>query len=159
MDAIKAWAMTLCFAAVAAGMAGIIAPHGSMEKIYKFVISIFFLACLLVPVFSIRQIRLPEISTDDSAASFVGYGAESMVRQQQEQAVKGRLTQMITGCFAKYQVKPISTEIELSENQDGLGAGAITIVVSKGDYSKKDQLTGACKTQLGLDVQIVEREE
>lgn len=42
MDAIKGWVMAICFAAVAAGMAGILAPSGNLEKIYKFVISLFF---------------------------------------------------------------------------------------------------------------------
>ncbi|MDR3552708.1 MAG: hypothetical protein P4L75_06240 [Clostridia bacterium] len=154
MEAIKAWAMTLCFAAVAAGMAGVVAPTGSMEKVYKFVVSVFFLACVLVPFFSIRQISLPQSLLEDSGTTSSGYAVQSLVSQQQTDAARIKISQLVCSCCKKYGVSPQYVYIDFSGSSSALEVSGIRVVVTKSDYEKKKQLVEACKTQLGLDVQI-----
>lgn len=157
MEQLKAWATTLCFAAVAAGMAGILAPTGNLEKVYKFVVSVFFLSCVLVPLFQIRHISLPQQALAAGNAT-TSYGIEDTVRRQQEDAVKLQLNEMISECAKKYGVSPKIITMELSENSGTMTAKNIRVYVLAADLAKKKQVEEACRTQLGMEVDIQEME-
>lgn len=159
METIKNWAIVLCYAAVAAGMAGIIAPHGNMEKTYRFVISVFFLACVLVPVFSIRHVSLPADVFAEENGSSMNAGVESLVKQQQTQAAEAQLEQMTESCCETCGAAPVSVDAAVTESGGALGAGTVTVTLAPGDLAKKDAIAAKIKEKLGLDVRIREKGE
>ena len=49
MDSVMKWGMSLCCAALAGGVAQILSPGGSMERIFRITLSVFFLCCVVSP--------------------------------------------------------------------------------------------------------------
>lgn len=50
MEQVRNWAFSVCAAAIACGIAQMILPKSSMQKIFNVTSSVFFLCCLLSPV-------------------------------------------------------------------------------------------------------------
>lgn len=50
MDAVRDWALSVCAASVCGGIVYLLSPSGSLEKVLKIAVSVFFLTCLLSPV-------------------------------------------------------------------------------------------------------------
>ena len=159
MDALRGWAVTLCFAAVAAGMAGIIAPHGNLEKVYRFVVSLFFLACVLTPIFSMRGVKLQWPAAADASVSAV-YPAQSVAASQQTQAARQRLASLAAACVRQQGAEPLAVAVTLQTQQDGAITGAqIQVTVAAVSESKRQALEKALREQLGLTVPVVSGEE
>lgn len=57
MSEIKQWAVNICITLVATAVFSMLVPNGSMEKVLKFTISLFFVSCLLTPFL----VGLPQI--------------------------------------------------------------------------------------------------
>lgn len=51
MDAIRHWAFGACAAAIACGLIQLILPKSGMQRVFNVTASVFFLGCLLSPVF------------------------------------------------------------------------------------------------------------
>ena len=49
MSEIKQWAVNICITLAATAVFSMLVPNGSMEKVLKFTISLFFVCCLLTP--------------------------------------------------------------------------------------------------------------
>jgi len=60
MSALLQWAFLLCAAMAAIGLCKLLMPSSNMEKTFRFVVSIFFLASLLTPV----VIRFPNLMVE-----------------------------------------------------------------------------------------------
>ena len=57
MSEIKQWAVNICITLAATAVFSMLVPNGSMEKVLKFTISLFFVCCLLTPFL----VGLPQI--------------------------------------------------------------------------------------------------
>ncbi len=51
MDDIKNWAFSICSASICGAIMNIILPEGSTQKIFKSVFCVFFLCCVVSPLF------------------------------------------------------------------------------------------------------------
>lgn len=52
MDEIKSWAFSVCSASICGAIMNIILPEGSTQKIFKSVFCVFFLCCVISPLFT-----------------------------------------------------------------------------------------------------------
>jgi glucan phosphoethanolaminetransferase (alkaline phosphatase superfamily) len=160
MDAIKSWAMTICFAAIAAGIAGIMAPSGNLEKVYKFVVSLFFLACVLVPAFALRNMKMPVLNLVSYTSSTASYSMQDTVNVQVADQTKIKISGLICGCCKAYDVVPMFVYVNVYSDKDGnVKIDSCKAVLKQEDMAKKNELTDAVKKQLGLDVQFVEQQQ
>lgn len=50
MDAVKAWAISICMASLAGTVAHFLSPSGNIQRIFKVVISVFFITVMVYPV-------------------------------------------------------------------------------------------------------------
>lgn len=158
MDAIKSWAMTLCFAAIAAGMAGIIAPSGNLEKVYKFAVSLFFLACVLIPVFQFKNISLPEISISQTDISNDTLSDVSKtVADQEIEVSKEKISELITQICKQAAVTPLGIYVNIDRSKDGaLSINKIKLILRREDMKRQSEIQSAVKKELGLNIEVYE---
>lgn len=160
MDAIKSWAMTICFAAIVAGMAGIMAPSGNLEKVYKFVVSLFFLTCVLVPVFALRNIKIQDLNLVTYTDSTVSYSLQNTINGQVIDQTKIKISDLICNCCKTFDVVPMFVYVSVSSDKDGnIKIDSCKAVIKQEDAAKKSEMTTAVKEQLGLDIQFVVQEQ
>lgn len=60
MSALKTWVFSICVASIVGAIVQMLIPNGSMEKVMKVVVGIFFLSCVFVPLVTL----LPNIEYD-----------------------------------------------------------------------------------------------
>lgn len=154
MDAIKSWVMTICFAAVAAGMAGILCPSGSLEKIYKFVVALFFLACVLVPAFSLGKVPFT-----NPVQAVLQTGADSdmqtVLSEQETEASREKIGELVKACCENFGAEPVSVRVDFGAAGSSGTAVQCTVALSAKDMGKKSEIASMIRTQLGFGAQIV----
>jgi stage III sporulation protein AF len=157
MEALKSWGITICLAALAAGIAGIIAPSGKMEKVYKFAVSLFFLCCLLVPIFSLKNISLGSI-TLNQANSVSNRDLSSAVSEQEASIAQQNIAQLVTNCCHTCNVKPMTVNVKVSATgtSSAISVESAEVVLKASDMSKQSKITDTVKSQLGIIVKIKE---
>jgi stage III sporulation protein AF len=159
MDGLKSWGLAVCFAALAAGIASIIAPSGKMEKIYKFAVSLFFLCCLLVPLFSLKNIipKKIEIETRTSSQN------EKLVSAAQDSAgnlALSNLKSMIQNVCSEENITPVNITADIKKDNNGaLNIDSITVILKRKDMLKSDKIVNAVKDKYGITVKIAEGED
>lgn len=157
MTGLQSWAITVCLAALAAGMAGIVAPHGPMEKVYKFAVALFFLCCVLTPLFGLKSIRLSMGNSQFSVSgtSSVTAAVNSQITAQTQQA----MTSLVTQTFEKYGTSPLSVQVAVTTDSAGtVSVGNVTTVLKKADYSRAESLRRSVENDLGMRITIREGE-
>lgn len=158
MDALRGWATALCFAAVAAGMAGILAPQGNLEKVYKFVISLFFLACVLMPLFSMKNLDLDRLTRSVEAAAAVssvsgGSLAQTIGKQEMDEAAQNVASLVRQSCQAS-GAQPQSVSVRVARTADGYRVTACRITFPKEEAGKANAAAAAVKKDLGIDATV-----
>lgn len=153
MDGIKSWALTACLAALAAGIAGIVAPAGKLEKTYRFAVSLFFLCCLVTPLFSLRHIALAQIPvTQTQSAGTAGF--QSDVAVQEERLSQQSLAAIVRESCGTAGVKPFSVSIGMKGSGNSLALSSVTIVLRKEQMGKRQAVEAAVKEKLGIVPEI-----
>lgn len=157
MDALKSWALTICFAALAAGIAGIISPSGKMEKAYKFAVSLFFLCCLLVPLFSLKNITLTDVSLNQTTDSSKGE-LNSLVSEQAASVAQQNISQLVTRCCRSCGAEPLSVDVKVASEGTGrsMSVKYADVVLKASDMAKQGKIADAVMNKLGMSVKIRE---
>lgn len=150
MDAIKSWAVTVCLAALAAGIAGIVAPSGKLEKTYRFAVSLFFLCCMVTPLFGLRHIALPEISQTAAAGVSDADGFQSDVAEQTRLLAEQNLKAAVQSCCQTAGAAPLSVSVGLKGSGSALSLSSVTVTLRSSQMSQQDAVSSAIRTQLGV---------
>lgn len=157
MDSIKQWAMTICFAALAAGLANIIAPKGNLEKVYKFAVSLFFLCCVLVPLFNLKGISL---NINMQSVSQQNSNLQKTVDEQKLSETQSSVSALITETCKKKGVTPLSVTTKAAIDKSGnISISSAVIKLKKDNLVKKAEITTAVKDELGIDITIEDGEK
>ena len=157
MEELRSWAVTVCLAALAAGIAGMVTPKGNLEKTYRFTVSLFFLCCVLIPVFQMKNIRL---NMDIPAlSSSAGDAVQSTVDSQKITQAQDSVSRLVTETFRQNGATPRSVRTTASLSKDGaVSVDRVDVVLSKTNYSRKDSLTKAVQSSLGVPITVTEGE-
>ena len=157
MEALKSWGITVCFAALAAGIAGIIAPSGKMEKVYKFTVSLFFLCCLLVPLFSLKNISLGSISLSQKS-SVSNRELSSAVNEQAASIAQQNVARLVASCCRTCGVEPVAVNVQVATTgtSSAMSVKSAEVVLKAADMSKQNKITDAVMNKLGITVKIKE---
>lgn len=157
LDALKSWAITLCFAALAAGIAGVIAPSGNMEKVYKFAVSLFFLCCLLVPLFSLKKIDL-NLNIAKTAQTQTA-DIQNTLRQQTLRQAEDNLADVIRQRCVKNGVTPVGVDVQLSTNgSSSYDISKVVILLSPNDKGRENDLQADLKQSMDINATFKEGE-
>lgn len=149
MDAIRSWAMSVCLAALAAGIAGMLAPKGNLEKIYRFAITLFFLCSVLVPLISLRHVSLPTFavsSADPQAAEL-----SQTVADQTLQQVRENVADVARSVCQKQGVTPISVDVVVQKDANGAyDPQSVSISIHATDAGRQSAVVSAVQSTLGI---------
>jgi stage III sporulation protein AF len=158
MDAVRSWTMTVCLAALIAGIAGIIAPSGKFEKVYKFAVSLFFLCCLLVPIFSLKNIALGSINLPQTQSDSASSSLQSAVDSQTQQMAENNISQLVKNCCSSYGVTPLAIHVTVDGTNGIMSVQSAEAVLKVADMGQADKIKKAVMNKLGIDVKIKEGE-
>lgn len=157
MDAVRSWAMSVCLAALAAGIAGMLAPKGNLEKLYKFAITLFFLCSVLLPLFNLRHVHLPtlQVSTTDAQATTFS----QTVAAQNLQQVRDSVANVAQSVCQKQGVTPLSVDVVVQKDQKGAyDPQSIAISLNQNDAEKQTDVASAVQSALGIPVKTLVNE-
>lgn len=153
MEAVKQWAIACCFAALAAGIANMAVPKGSMEKVCRFAVTLFFLCCVLTPLFSLKGVTLK--TQVFSAASMDNSSLQKEIQKEKFEAAQDNVADKIRDVFKRYGVTPISVTVSAQTDSAGaIGISGAQVVVSKADAAKNEIAASAAKQELGIDITV-----
>jgi hypothetical protein len=157
MEALKSWGTAVCLAALAAGIAGIIAPSGKMEKAYKFAVSLFFLCCLLAPLFSIKNISLGSVNLNQTNSISNGE-LDSAVNEQAAGIAQQNIASLVTSCCRTCGVEPVSVNVQVTAAGAGsaMSVQSAEVTVKTSDMPKQSKISDAVFSKLGITVKIKE---
>lgn len=155
MDSVKQWAFSLCAAMIACGIAQMLVPKASLEKIFSLVISVFFLCCLLSPLL----LRAPGISIEIKE-----YTAEQMeekaralsdvVGRQQSGAEAEAVEKIIAEKLARMGIKYYSIAIDITTDGQSENACIATVVLDKVHSQDHDRIAEQLERELGIDFRL-----
>lgn len=154
MEAVRSWAMSVCLAALAAGIAGTLAPKGNLEKIYKFAITLFFLCSVLVPLFSLRNVRLPRFNVSSANAQTAVFSQS--VADQTLQQVRDSVADVARSVCQKQGVTPASVDVVVLKDANGAyDPQSVMISLSEEDAGKQADIASAVQGTLGIPVKTL----
>ncbi len=152
LETLKNWALCACFASVAGAIVYMIAPSGSMQKIFRFSLCVFFLGCLLSP-FVLRPEGI-SFSWEGSLG-----GEPDRVQQEVEQEMdryiyeqfKRNLQTIVEKSLQGIEVLPDAVEIDLNtDDPDSIRLERITIHLQEEYRSRQGEITERIRTDIGL---------
>lgn len=159
MDELKSWATTVCLAALAAGIAGIIAPSGKFEKVYKFAVSLFFLCCMLTPLFSMKNINLGGFDLSQAQQSSSTSSMQSTVNSEAQQMAEQNIKNLISGCCKNCGVTPLGITVNTNYKSGKISVQSAVITLKKADISKQSALKDEINNKVGISVEVKEGEK
>lgn len=159
MDELRSWATTACLAALAAGIAGIIAPSGKFEKVYKFAVSLFFLCCLLTPLFSMKSINLKSFDLSDSQQSSATVSMQSTVNSQAQQIAEQNIKKLISSCCKDCGVTPLNITVNTDLKSSKISVRSAVIVLKQADINKQSKIRDEINNKIGISAVIKEGEK
>ena len=120
MSALIQWAFALCAAMVAMGLCRMLIPSSGMEKTFRFVVSVFFLATLLSPA----VIRFPSLMVDipmHTQAEIERRSAhlDEITRQQAIRIAQSQLRQIVLEKLSQRGINAHSITINFTTNPGG----------------------------------------
>ena len=156
MGAVRQWAFALCAVMVACGMAHMLLPKSNLEKMFRMVISIFFLCAVLSPVI----LGAPEIFFEAPALSQAEISErarrveEVADRQTINMARKG-LEETIAAKLSGRGIKVHDVTINIITNgQNAIELESAVIILDRGEQPRQMEITAELERELGCPVTL-----
>ena len=158
MSTVQGWMLSLCFAAVAAGVLTMIIPNGSAARVMRILLACFVL-CIIITPFTGKVslgVELPEISSPPTEAfSRLNEVLFNQMAESAADALKPQLEQCVRQC----NVEEAEIKLILNRGEDGrIEVQGVQIMVSKEDMDSAGRIRSFVKSQLGLDATVMEAE-
>lgn len=155
MDNVAQWATVICIAAVMCMLFELLSPNGNMEKIMRFVLGLFMLCAIVIPltqmVFNIN-IDLSQIDSNSINQSEV----IDKVNSQSVDIGKETVISLVKQCLAEQNAEAKKIEVSMDKKEDN-SISIVLVTVYLDDIYKEDIVNIKTKLQdkLGIDVKIV----
>ncbi len=157
MGAVKDWAISVCMAVVAGGLAYMISPGKSLEKVYRLVLSVFFITAIISPIvgFSLDEsIKVSEFSQNQTA------GESDEIKQQSDAHLEDIIEQTtianLYNILSANEIFP--KDIQLSINTDDISDILISdavIIMDKEGVSKQELIKNIVRENLFVTPEII----
>ena len=154
MSALTQWAFALCAAMVAMGLCRMLIPSAGMEKTFRFVVSIFFLAVLLSPL----AIRFPGLMIDiplhtQAEMDQRSANLDEITRRQALRIAEGQLRQIVGEKLSARGINPHSIAINFTTNPEGeITLESVGIALDEAHRESEVALIAFLESELGCTV-------
>ncbi len=146
------WTAGVCCAAIGCAVLELLYPHGIMEKPMRYVLALFFLASLVLPLSeSVRNV-LPEPET---APSEVYNEVESLMQEQTVRLAEAQLASTVRALAAEAGAEPKWVEVSVGKDSAGqYQLQGIHLCLPEAQRPMAQPLARRIETQMGLRPQI-----
>jgi hypothetical protein len=155
MDVIRVWASSVCMAALFGVVAGIIAPSGNLEKIFKLTISIFFLTALITPLMNIKggiNFNFASQQTVIQTSSQTAQDIEKTINVQIVSESEKRIEDLIRDCAIRNNFNPSKIIVEITKIDTKIEIKSATVWLTSKEYNRANALKDAVKKELDIDI-------
>lgn len=156
INTVRAWAIGLCFAAVACAVLELLNPNGTLRKPMRLLIGLFFLCVLIFPSIELTQNAenfLEGISANEDEPSTEGL--QGTLEEQSKQAAEQALRQFIYQRFEQEKIVIQSMEVETILEENEVQIHAVLVSVPKSETARAEMLLQA----MGLPYRVQAVEE
>ncbi len=158
MGAVKDWALSVCMAVVAGGIAYMISPGKNLEKIYRVVLSVFFITVILSPIVGFSLDGSSDYLSDIS--NELAQHESDKIEQQSSEHLEAIITETtraeIIGILAKEEIFP--KEVSLTINTDDITdilINDMTITIDKEDLDLREVIKNIVRENLSVTPEII----
>lgn len=157
MDLMRQWGMALCCAALAGGIAQMLAPGAAMNRIFRIALGAFFLCCLIDPFIGIRGDRLQELNfqlsheQQDTADQLSSKAEELFLSDVQERLVRLTQKKLENMGINEGQVTVYINETSLQLQPEDI---VIEMVLPNTYRDRHDEICRQLEYELGLTLRV-----
>ncbi len=144
MNMIREIGISICVTAVAAAIFQGLMPKSSLEKTARFILSIFFLSCLIVPFthfdYSAFENSLSVYQTEDM--SIEKSSLQTIVNQKLDELTKQSVSQTMYSTLRQYEIEPIEIQVNTTiEEDNSIIINSVIVLVDLEDYPSTETLS------------------
>ena len=155
MEGIRQWAFSICAAIVACGIARMLVPKTSLEKIFSLTVSVFFLCCLLSPAL----LRAPRVSIElreysQEEMNERARALQEVVGRQQNAAEEESVRKIIAEKLSQMGIKYYSVTIDITTEGQSEAACTATIILDNTHRQDHDRIAERLERELGIQVRL-----
>lgn len=153
MDSIKAWAAALCIAAIVCAVLQMLAPREGTGKVFKLILSAFFLCCLIMPLLKAGSLTRLDISSlpGEVQAELL----DDQVNQQLMRQVQTTVEQLARTTLESSGVEAEKIEVKTDTSEEGsIYIQQVTVTLDKQSKPKALAAREVLEKQLGVSVVI-----
>lgn len=160
MTDIKSWAAAVCAAAIAGSLAHLMSPPGNMQKIYRFVVSTFFICAMLLPLLSAGRGFYGEIASF-SAPGETGAGElENKVQEQTAELFAGEIKRLAKERLREMGIASAEISVKIHEEEDGgIYIEQLSVILPPEEEERGGEILWALQSYLGVTPKLIRREE
>ncbi len=146
------WTAGVCCAAIGCAVLELLHPNGAMEKPMRYVLALFFLASLVLPLTEPVQSILPEPETAPSA---IYNEVETLMQEQTIRLAEEQLASAVQTLAAEAGAEPEWVEVSVEVDNDGqYKLKSICICLLDAQMNLAAALSRQVEAQMGLRPQI-----
>ena len=156
MKEISSWAVIICMAAAAATVLNMMTPSGNMNKIFKYVLGVFLISSIIIPI---SQISPGDFSLD---TDFLSSDIENtdFTADIKNEYMANTLVSLVESELENIGVKPLKTEILMDNLSDsGISINKVAVTIRENDKYNALKISDTLKKNLGLSADIYIEEE
>ncbi len=157
MDDLRAWAMTVCAAAMVCGLCYRLFPDNSLGKQGRLLLPCLFVVALLLPF---NRVRLSLDHLTSSPTAIDSTALEARMQQQTTVYVNDMLLSMANQALASYgaEVKKVTADVHFTAD-GGIDMGQITIYIDKDTLNMAAVVRQIVEHRLGTSVVLAQWED
>ena len=154
MEAVKSWTIGICMASLAGTVAHFLSPSGSTQRIFKVVISVFFITVMVYPIVGLSSDSIDEFvdsyTYSDSYIDNTEQIAEIVLNQSVSQ-IKISVGELLD----KIEIKDyeISVNTDIDEN-DSIVISSIEIEIREEYRAKVNEIYNELKKNIDCDIDV-----
>jgi stage III sporulation protein AF len=153
MNAVKEWSAVICMAALIAAMLQNLVPSGSMQRMVKFVIGVFIICVLIVPLKKITPIIQLDIDEDTNSTN--NSRLKGTVENQYSSAVKESITNLVITELNSLNIKCKNVNVIMDTNEDKrISINKVVVNLAKGYGSECKKAQNHLEKVLGLKTEV-----
>ena len=154
MEAIKSWALIICFASVACTMLEIITPDGKMEKMMKLVFGVCMLCAIITPLITTLKNIDISLKANDYEYNIKEYKNEFDTKIN-EVAID-KIKDLVLNELSLINIKPRKIDVFMDmKDKDCISIKEITVTLDKQNLNKQEEVKKVIEEKLGIKTNII----
>ncbi|MDD6396367.1 MAG: stage III sporulation protein AF [Acutalibacteraceae bacterium] len=155
MDAMRSWAMAICFACVLGSILTMFFPDGSSKKLLNMIVSMMILCVIFKPISSLGKFMM---KLDESAFEVSQYENDELnneIASNAENIYASYLRENILRVLGENNISYENVTITMDTLEDySISIGQVEVIVKNEDVGQKEKIKSLLKDYVGADTTI-----